>query len=280
MLPMETIGFRKQLVLGHINRTVLVKQLCKIFRTNRKTIRKWVKRYKKHGIKGLEELSRAPKRIWNKVARWIECLVCNLYKQGIKPTEIWQALKNHICEKTVYNILHRNKLFGRYKPKQPYIRYEYKKPNQLWHVDITKFKVKKQGRFYIFAAIDDYSRYLVYIAVYRRMRSREAIDFLDRAFRKHGYPEAMLTDCGRQFISKELKDWLPEQVKHRKTRPWNPKCNGKIERWFRDLKDYLRQYWYNNANELAEAINRFVQEYNVKPKRVLNWKRPVERYLE
>lgn len=278
MLPNEAKGFREKLVLAYINKHTSVKQLCRLFGTTRKTILKWVKRYLKHGKEGLKELSRAPRRVWNKVARWIECLVCSLFKLGIKPTEIWQAISDHICEKTVYNILHRNGLFSKDKLKQTCQRYEYVKANQLWHIDITKFKIKKQGRFYIFAALDDYSRYLLHIAVYRRMRSEEAAHFLSRAFKLHGYPEAILTDCGRQFISKDLRDWLPERVKHRRTRPWNPKCNGKIERWFRDLKEELRKNWYNSPEELIKAINRFVLEYNKKPKRVLGWKSPADRY--
>ena len=52
---------------------------------------------------------------------------------------------------TVYNVLHRHKAFGRAKYEPAIRRYQYKHPNSLWHIDITKFRIHKEGRFYIIA---------------------------------------------------------------------------------------------------------------------------------
>lgn len=279
MLPMETIGFRENLVLGHINRTAPVKQLCKIFSTTRKTIIKWVKRFRKWGRQGLEALSRAPKRVWNKVPGWVEHLVCSLYNCGIEPEDIHLGLKETypVCEKTVYNILHRNRVFGRAKYEPIIRRYQYKQPNQLWHIDITKFRIKGEGRFYIIAVIDNCSRKILGIGVYKRQTAKNVVETFRQAVQTHGTPNAVLSDNGRQFISNLFRDFCESSsIKHRRTRPYNPKCNGKIERWFKSLKKELKLRWYNCKEELERAVNGFVREYNMKPKRVLKWRCPAE----
>ncbi len=279
MLPMETIGFRENLVLGHINRTAPVKQLCHIFSTSRKTIIKWVKRFKKQGKEGLKELSRAPRKVWNKVPGWVEKLVCNLYNCSIDPEEIHPGLKeiSPICEKTVYNILHRNKAFGRAKYEPRIRRYQYKQPNQLWHIDITKFRIKDKGRFYIIAIIDNCSRKIVGIGVYKRQTAKNVVKTFRQAVQTHDKPDAVLSDNGRQFISGLFRDFCESNgIKHRRTRPYNPKCNGKIERWFKSLKKELKLHWYNSVEVLERTVNGFVREYNGKPKRCLNWKSPAE----
>ncbi len=67
MLPTETNGFKENLVLGRINKTVPVYKLCELYNTTRKTLCKWVNRFKELvGEVGLKELSRAPKKVWNK----------------------------------------------------------------------------------------------------------------------------------------------------------------------------------------------------------------------
>lgn len=272
-----------KLVLGHKNRTVTVNQLCSIFGTTRKSISKWVKRYKKQGMEGLKELSRAPKKVWNRVPRWIEKIVCNLYQCGIEPEEIYLSVKGIycICEKTVYNILHRNKVFVKAKYEPMIRRYQYKQPNQLWHIDITKFRIKGEGKFYIIAIIDNCSRKIISIGVYKRQTAKNVVKTFKQAVQTHGKPDAVLSDNGRQFTSDLFRDFCESSdIKRRRTRPYNPKCNGKVERWFKSLKKELKQYWYNSMEDLDQAVNRFVQEYNSKPKRVLKWKTPIERHSQ
>ena len=66
----------------------MVEQACKVgitqtareFKTTRITVRKWLRRYKKEGLKGLEEHSRAPKYIPHKTPKEIEERVTQLRK--------------------------------------------------------------------------------------------------------------------------------------------------------------------------------------------------------
>lgn len=280
MLPENIIDFRFLFVTALLTTvTETFTGICNKFGSSRKTGYKWMNRYKKEDRDGLRNKSKAPKKVWNKTPKWIEHLVCNLYHCGIEPEEIYLSVKeiHYICEKTVYNILHRNKIFGRanYEPKIR--RYQYKKPNQLWHIDITKFRIKGQGTFYIIAIIDNCSRKIVGIGIYKRQTAENVVETFKQAVRTHGKPIAALSDNGKQFTSKLFQQFCKSsEIKHRRTRPYNPKCNGKIERWFKDLKKHLKLYWFESMEELDQAVNRFVQEYNYKPKRVLKWKTPAE----
>lgn len=277
MLPTEAIGFKKDLVLGHKNRTVPVYKLCELYDTTRKTICKLSKRFRDLGEEGLKELSRAPKHVWNKTPKWIEQVVCNLYSCCIEAEEIYLSLKEvyPICQATIYNILHRNKIFGRAKYEPAIHRFQYKHKNDLWHIDITKFQIKGEGRLYIIAIIDNFSRKIVAIGVYNRQTAENVVALFKQAIQTHGIPKAILSDNGKQFLSKLFQELCEQSgIKHRRTRPYHPQCNGKIERWFRTLKKELRLYWYETAEQFEQTVHRFVEEYNNKPKWVLKWKTP------
>lgn len=74
MIKAKDIGFRfglrKRMVMDALERGI--KPTARIYQTTVKTVRKWVKRYKKYGLPGLEEQSRAPKTIPHKTAASIE----------------------------------------------------------------------------------------------------------------------------------------------------------------------------------------------------------------
>jgi len=277
MIPTEAIGFKKDLVLGHKNKTVPVYKLCELYDTTRKTISKLSKRFRDFGEEGLKELSRAPKHVWNKKPSWAEQVVCNLYQCCIEVEEIFLSIQN-LCKmslSTVYNILHRHNAFGRAKYEPRIRRFQRKHPNDLWHIDITKFSVKGEGRFYIIAIIDNFSRKIVAIGVYRRQTAENVVALFKQAVQTHGKPKAVLSDNGRQFTSKLFQQFCGTNgIKHRRTRPYNPKCNGKIERWFKTLKKYLRSCWFVSAEQFEQAVYAFAEEYNNKPKWVLKWKTP------
>jgi len=277
MLPNEAIGFKYNLVQGRINKIVSVNKLCELNNTTRKTLSKWVKRYINKGIEGLNELSRSPKHIWNKTPKWVQQTICNLYSCSIDPEEIFLSLKQlyPVCLSTVYNILHRYNVFGKAKYKPAIQRFQYKQPNDLWHIDITKFTIKGEGRFYIIAIIDNFSRKIIAIGVFNRQTAENVVAVFKEAVSMHGKPKAILSDNGKQFTGKLFQQFCETNgINHRRTRPYNPKCNGKIERWFKTLKKELRLYWFESVEQFEQTVNRFVDGYNNKPKWVLNWKTP------
>ncbi len=139
------------------------------------------------------------------------------------------------------------------------VRYEASAPGELVHVDIKKLgripdggghrKVgrtignrhnKKQGLGYAFLhhAVDSYSR-LAYSEQLTDERKETAAGFWERArafFADAGFEvTAVMTDNGACYRSHAFKTALGEGVKHRRTRPYRPQTNGKVERFNRTL---------------------------------------------
>jgi putative transposase len=280
VLPTNIFGLRDIIATSHLNKSVTSKTLCEVFHTTRKTVCKWSNRLEREGKDGLKDRSRAPRIVHNRKPKELEDEVCDRFKDGHTVEEIYLALKDKLCEKTVYNILHRREIIRKDKPKRKYHCYEYECPNDLWHMDFTEFRVKGHKKQYIIAVIDDHSRYLLAFGIFEEKTSSNCLAVLVSAVKRHGLPKAILTDNGKQFIAALFEEYLDSMaVKHRRTRPYNPRCNGKIERWFRSLKDKLKRKVYKDTLELAREVSMFVGSYNYRPKRVLNWMAPSQRYL-
>jgi transposase InsO family protein len=78
-------------------------------------------------------------------------------------------------------------------------------------------------------------------------------------FPRHSVCEILLTDCGKEFGAKDFDQYLKDMgIEHRRTSPYNPKCNGRIERFNKTLKEMLRCMINNDApdweNKLSDAL--------------------------
>jgi Integrase core domain len=133
-------------------------------------------------------------------------------------------------------------------------RYEHPVPGDLVHVDIKKLgripdggghrklgrtvgnrNNKKRGRGYAFVhhAVDDHSR-LADSEILDDERKETAAAFWGRAqrfFADHGITvKRVLTDNGSCYRSTLFATTLGPGVAHKKTRPYRPQTNGKVER--------------------------------------------------
>jgi transposase InsO family protein len=168
------------------------------------------------------------------------------------------------------------------------VRYERERPGELVHVD-----VKKQGRIpdgggwrvigrntegrrrqsqrvgydYLHIAVDDRTR-LAYVEALADERRETAASFMARAlawFSQIGVTvERVLTDNGACYRSLPFRDVLVAAgAVHKRTRPYRPQTNGKVERLNLTLKwewAYSRPY-ASNAERLA-ALEDWVHRYN------------------
>jgi len=113
-----------------------------------------------------------------------------------------------------------------------------------------------RGHHFLHSAIDAHSR-LVYSEILADERKDTASDFWIRAnawFTDRGIiVRKVLTDNGSCYRSFAFRDAL-DGIEHRRTRPYRPQTNGKIERFHRTLADewaYARLYT-SDAERCAE----------------------------
>ena len=195
--------------------------------------------------------------------------------------------------------------------REPVRRYEWARPGDMIHVDVKKLgripdgggwrihgkgsaqhhaneRAKsagiRAGYVYLHTAIDDHSR-LAYTEELLDEKGATAAAFWARAvqfFRRHGIRRIrrVLTDngsCYRSFVFAAAL--ATTRTRHKRTRPYRPQTNGKVERFHRTL---AREWAYNRAwtsnHHRTEALQAFLDRYNYRrPHTALGGHPPVTR---
>jgi transposase InsO family protein len=259
---------------------------------SRATGYKWWKRFREEGLEGLADRSSRPHRCPHRSAPELENQIRELRSElKLGPARIGYRLG--VAPSTVHRVLVRlglNRLAWMDRPTGRIIRrYERERPGELVHVDIKKLgKIpdgggwrvlgrqagirnndghgpRRVGYGYIHAAVDDHSR-LAYSEILSDERKETAAGFWQRArdwYLERGVVvEEVLTDNGACYRSR-LFDEVLGQVKHRKTKPYRPQTNGKVERFNRTMLEewaYLKPY--GSEAERREAFDHFLHLYN------------------
>src|SRR5690606_31021289 len=127
---------------------------------------------------------------------------------------------------------------------------------------------KKQGLGYAYLhhAVDSYSR-LAYSEQLPDERKETAAAFWKRArafFADAGFEvTAVMTDNGACYRSHAFAKALGDGVKHRRTRPYRPQTNGKVERFNRTLAAEwaYAEVYYSDAARAATYAD-WLHHYN------------------
>ena len=144
--------------------------------------------------------------------------------------------------------------------------FEVSYPNQVWVGDITEIKTR-QGKLYLAAYIDLYSRQVVGFATAPHMRSELVELALQRALWSRKPPNGLMvhTDQGSQFVSdsyrKLLKAWGLKQSMSRRGNCWD---NAIIESFFKTFK-IETIYQHSQLIEMLEMkwlVDEFIGYYN------------------
>lgn len=130
----------------------------------------------------------------------------------------------------------------------------------------TKLRGAKAGYIFLHSAIDGYSR-LAYTEALPDEKAATAVEFLERArtwFAHHGIAsiERVVTDNGACYRARAFTEALGAS-EHRRTRPYTPKHNGKVERYNRILaEEFLYARTWTSENERAAALEVWNRHYN------------------
>lgn len=164
--------------------------------------------------------------------------------------------------------------------------FERSTPNQLWQSDIFTFRLG--GRYaYLIGFIDDYSRHMVGLELYRSQTADQVLEVYRRAVGEYGVPKEMLTDRGRQYTNwrgstRFERELGKDRVKHIKSQAHHPMTLGKIERFWKTIyEEFLVRAQFGSFEEARERIRQWVQYYNHKrPHQGIGGLCPADRYFE
>ena len=227
---------------------------------------------------------------------------------GVAPSTAHQVLRR--CRINRLNALDR-------ASGEPVRRYEHPAPGDMLHVDVKRlgnipdgggwrFVGRAQGErhraataaasrrrsrrrdpimghAYVHTVIDDHSR-VAYAEIHDDETAATATAVLRRAvawYAEHGVTTVrVLSDNGAAYCSRLWRDTCAELgISPRRTRPYRPQTNGKIERFHRTMADrWAFRRFYSSESQRRKALPAFLHEYNHhRPHTALGGQPPITR---
>ncbi|MGH3032702.1 MAG: DDE-type integrase/transposase/recombinase, partial [Gaiellaceae bacterium] len=155
--------------------------------------------------------------------------------------------------------LSRARLQGR---ERAYGRFEAAAPNELWVADVLHGPLVRGRRSYLFCCLDDHSRFVV-SARFAFAETTLALEgVLRTGFLALGLPDRLYVDNGSPFASAQLQRIcavLGVRLVH--SAPGRPQGRGKLERFFRTVRDqFLVELEGREPVDLGE-LNRLFQAW-------------------
>lgn len=282
---------RRRLAALIVDKGWPVRRAAERFQCSPSTASKWSQRYRA-GVPLTDRTSRpnrSPHRTAQRTERRIIALRVN---RQWGPHRISYHLR--IPRSTVGSVLaryrmpllaHLDQSTGLPIRKTKPLRYEMAQAGELVHIDIKKLgripeggghrflgrqagarnSKHKTGYAYLHHALDDHSR-LAYSEILSDERKETAVAFWQRAqafFYAAGVEvTAVMTDNGSCYRSEAFADSL-NGVKHRRTRPYRPQTNGKVERFNRTLAaEWAYATAYDSDKARAADYPRWLHHYN------------------
>jgi transposase InsO family protein len=255
-----------------------------------RTVRKWVERYRREGLAGLQDRSSRPHRLRRPTPQTVIEEIERLRRQRWTGKQI--AAQVGVSPATVSRVLRRlglNKL-NALEPAEPVRRYERENPGELIHIDIKKLgRIGSVGHRitgrqtgvvnrhlgigweYVHVCIDDASR-VAFVQVMANQRKESAVAFLEAAVAYYRNLdlriERVMTDNGSCYRSKTFRAACKRLgLRQIFTRPYTPRTNGKAERFIQTaLREWAYACAYQNSDQRTAELSDWLHRYN--------WHRP------
>ena len=266
---------------------------------SRRTIYKWLSRFRNEGVAGLCDRRSRPKRVRCALSEGQRQRIEQLRRDRRPYREIAKAVRAPLSTVARYVGRIGLRCLKVLDPKPLVHRYEHQQPGELVHLDTKRLaRFRKPGHRvtgnrhikstwvgwqFLHVAIDDHAR-VAYGELYRDERALSAVRFLTRLvgyYRRLGIKIArVLTDNGSAYRSKQFRRACQRLgIKHSRTRAYRPQTNGKAERFIQTLlREWAYVRTYVNDTERAKAWLPWLHRYNWhRPHASLNYQPPIRR---
>ena len=277
-----TVHGRAEIVQRVLHQGQPVRGVATAFGISERTVRKWVARRD-----AVADRSSRPHASPDQTPGELQELIERLRRQRWTGAEIARALA--LSPATVARYLRRRGLarLRALEPPPPVIRYAYRHPGALLHVDIKKLgrigrpghrihgdrrtRVRGIGWEFVHVAVDDATR-LAYVEVRPDDHAVTCVRFLWRAlawFRRHGIRiRRLMTDNGPGYLAHVFTTACQgAQLAHLRTRAYTPRTNGKAERFIQTLlREWAYRRPYATSTGRGAALAGWLHHYN--------WHRP------
>jgi transposase InsO family protein len=247
-------------------------------------LEKWICDYKKagHRIEGLYPQSRIDKGVSRSLSGALKIAIKEIKKEtpNLKAPALIASLRHKkligadekINLSTLYRYLQTQELTTINEDAIDKRNFEALAPNEIWQSDVMHGPYirldGKAKKSYLIAIIDDHSRFIVHAEFYLNEKRESFLDCLRQAILKRGLPQKLYIDNGSCFKALHLQQIAAQLgigIKH--SRPYIPQGRGKIERWFKFVRDNfiaISQQTQNldKLDLLNHNFTEWVDEYN------------------
>ena len=291
-----SLEFRLRAVKLHMEEGLSADEVCLQTGISPDTMQIWLERYRSGGEPALKPQSSRPKG-HRQIAPEVKAEI--VAQKQLNPTfgvkRISQFLQRMLhlpgSPETVRQTLHREGLIepaprrtAKVPPKPRF--FERATPNQMWQSDIYTFHLAGKNA-YLIGFMDDYSRFLVGLELYRSQTAENLLELYRRAVGEFGLPREMLTDNGRQYAAwrgttRFQMELQKDKVHHLRSRPHHPMTLGKIERFWQNIWDeFLSRAQFDSFEAARERVRFWVQYYNHRrPHQGIGGVCPADRFFE
>lgn len=262
-------------------------QVAKELGVSVRTADKWLRRFRDQGREGLRDRRSRPQRSPRATPDVLRNAVVALRRQRLTLATIASQLG--LSRATVARIAKAAGLnrLSKLEPTPVYPRYVRSEPGELLHLDVKKLgrivqvghritgdprdTVEGAGWEYVHVAIDDAFR-VAYSQVLPDEQGDSASMFLRAAVAYYAglgvVIREILTDNGSCYRSLAFRATVQALgLKHRFTRPYTPRTNGKAERFIQSaLREWAYARAYRRSDQRAYELARWLHGYN--------WHRP------
>lgn len=258
--------------------------LARSYGISRKTVYKWINRYKAQGVAGLDERSRAPHHCSHAVEPELAEVIITTKRAHLSfgPKKVMDLLRREHPEthwpadSTAGDILKSAGLVKKRRRKRPYPAdsqpFELGDANNaLWSVDYKGQYPSVGGRWcYPLTLTDNASRYLLSCQGVTATDYAQARPVLEWVFHEYGLPEGILSDNGSPFAScaaggltRLSKWWVELGIRVHRTKPGTPTQNARHERMHGSLNRAIGETMRGASfTRQQSALTAFCDEFN------------------
>ena len=292
---------RYELVRAMVAGREPISELSRHWRVSRKTAYKWLRRYRRQGLRGLEDEPRRPRQVTLRTPRYLLERLRRLRRQ--RPT--WGARKLHYWLNQDYAVVvvpsvttlsrwlkrwglakgRRRRLAGPVVLRQA-VR-SARRANEVWTVDFKGWYRTADGtRVDPLTVRDLYSRYGLRVALLHSQEVEATRREFKRIFRQYGLPERIRCDNGAPFggggptgLTRLSAWWVKLGIEVEFITPGRPCENGAHEQFHRVYKAEVARAPARRRAEQQRRSNRWLRVYNEeRPHEALGLKVPASRY--
>ena len=270
----------------------------KQIRISKGTIERWFYNYQKYGFDGLKPRDRSDCGRIRKIDNEIEGIINHYVNEHprMPASQIYnELLANHYITYNEVSLSTITRYVMKQKKNKGVIthsemkRYEAGHINEIWACDTTySFKLTVKGekkRLYIIAIIDDASRLIVGVDVFFNDNYVNFMSVLKSAVKKYGKPKILNLDNGAPYKNNQI-NLLSARIgiSAHHCAPYSGWQKGKIERWFRTMKDHFMASFHLTTNttidEFRDELLKYTNEYNNTIHSSLNNISPLTRFFD